>query len=207
MHAFKPRIQHPLIQTHSLKSERVQGNKSQHSLMNSQLGVEYLTSFWIFALFNKSWILYIKVGWHSQNKNLTQVVPIWKTNYQNDSQPFNCLTKGSNQLTLRRWICYWKTLLKSYDFAIKSFQFGGKMKKVMNLFRSFKTKCHFDVTSTKIIQYIIRRRVVCPLEFELWWILWVHVSLWFVHAPFLFQITLIIFFSWFLQFGMTMNST
>jgi len=103
---------------------------SQHLLMIFQLWVENLRSFWIFALFKKSWILYIKVGWHSQNKNLTQVVPIWETNYQNDSQPFNCLTKGSSQLALRRWICYWKTLFNSYNFAIKSFQFGSKMNKL-----------------------------------------------------------------------------
>jgi len=41
---------------------------------------------------------------------------------------------------------------------------------------------HSNVTSKGVAKYIINERVVTPSNFKWWWVLWIQVSLWFVHG-------------------------
>jgi hypothetical protein len=63
------------------------------------------------------------------------------------------------------------------------------------IFKSHGKNDHSNVTSKGVAKYIINERVMTPSNFKLWWVVWIQLSLWFVHAPFWFQNALPLSFS------------
>jgi len=120
-----------------------------------------------------------------------------ESNWQFDSRPL----KVKNHFNL--FVCrlcatyHWKDFDEVYDFAsylisikifIKSY---GPPKFWESQFRKFwdsklgspETKWHLGAGPWPNTKNIIRGKVVAPPKFGSWWVLWVHVYSWFVHAP------------------------
>jgi hypothetical protein len=62
------------------------------------------------------------------------------------------------------------------------------------------TKWHLGVSPVAMHKIYYKRKVVASFKFGLWWILWVRVCPWLVHAPKVFQLCinqLVVWFVWF----------
>jgi len=136
----------------------------------------------------------------SQNVNLT---PITKSQ---EFPWFTCVQVVCH-------IYFWKALDEGYNFAMISPQLEvytrsyGPPKSWESQFWEFQDQLGRVLGQNDIwmqplwlnIENIIRGKVVVSHKFGPWWILWVHVWLWFVRAPKMFQLHTNQLFVWFVQ--------
>ncbi len=102
---------------------------------------------------------------------------------------------------------------QGYNFALKLISIGGfhkelSVSKVVRVpilgisrfpFGSFEKKWHLGAGPVARHKYIIRGKVVASPKFGSWWVLWVHVCSWLVHAPKVPKLCINQLFIWFVQ--------
>ncbi len=133
-------------------------------------------------------------------------LPIWFRPWKVENRP--------DSLVCRWHVTYcWKALDKGYNFASNLTSIEGldtkfwdsKIARVLILgisglqLGSPGTKWHLGAgpTAKHIIYY--KGKVVVSSKSGLWWVLWVHVCLWFVRAPKVLQLCINQLVVWFLQ--------
>jgi hypothetical protein len=121
----------------------------------------------------------------------------WESKCHFDSQPLKVGNRP--HLFVWRWCATyrWKDLDDGYNFALDLISIGGLHKKLWasksweSQFREFQDS-NLGVLGRNDIWVLapwlstentIRGKVVASPKFRPWWILWIHVCSWFVHAP------------------------
>jgi hypothetical protein len=113
-----------------------------------------------------------------------------------------------------RFLCtyHWKALNEGYNFALDFTSIGGLhtklwASKVMGVpilgilglsLGSPETKCHLGVGSMASHKVYYKGKVVISPKSGLWWVLWIRVCMWFVHAPKVFKLCINQLVVWFM---------
>ncbi len=123
----------------------------------------------------------------------------WESNYQFDFPPLK--VRNHPELFACRWcVTYrWKAFDKSYNFSLnftlikclikKSYGFPKLPESQFQefqdsqLLKSLETKWHLGVGLVNKHKYYYKGESGGFPKSELWWVLWIHVCLWFVCVP------------------------
>jgi len=120
----------------------------------------------------------------------------WESNCQFDFRPLK--VKNRPNFLVCRWRATygWKAFNKGYNFASGLISIGGLHTKLWlsklrkSQFREFRDS-HLGVLGQNVIwvmapwpgsKYIIRGKVVASPKSEPWWVLWIRVCPWLIHA-------------------------
>jgi hypothetical protein len=137
----------------------------------------------------------------------------FKFNCQFDSPPLK--VESHTDLLVCRWhatYC-WKALDKAYNFTLELISIGGlhtklRASKVAGVpisrtsklqLGSPKTKWHLGLALWPGIKNIIRGKVMASPKSGLWWVLWIYVCSWFIHAPKVLPLCINQLVVWFMQ--------
>jgi hypothetical protein len=119
-----------------------------------------------------------------------------ESNWQFDSQPLK--VENCPKLCACKWCAtyHWKSLNEGYNFSLDLISIGGLQRKLwapkVAGVPTLGILAHLGVSGQNAIwmlvpwlttEYTIRGKVVASPKFGLWWVLWVRVCPWLVHAP------------------------
>jgi hypothetical protein len=139
-------------------------------------------------------------------KNKLWVKKGQESNCQFDLRPLK--VKNHPGLIVCKWRAtyHWKVLNNDYNFTLDFTSLGGLHKKLwaskVAKVLIFGVSGQNDIWVQALwpnINYIIRWKVVISPKFGLWWILWVYVYSWLVHAPKVLQLCTNQLDVWFVQ--------
>jgi hypothetical protein len=116
----------------------------------------------------------------------------WELNWQFDFRPLKVENRPNVFSYMWSATYHWKYLNKGYNFSSNLISIKGlhkklwapKVAKVPTLGMSFAWQNDIWVlVPWQHTEYTIRGKVVASLKSEPWWVLWIYVCSWFIHAP------------------------